>query len=362
MFYHFLYPLSTHTIVFNVFKYITFRAVGASITAFLICILMGPSVIRRLKQLSVMNETKREHAKSIHKFFEGKEKVPTMGGVLIVLAVVISCLLWGNFTNHFFNLSLLVLVGFCIIGFLDDLIKLKSKSSKGLSARMKLAGQLVLGLLTATYLVFHPSFDKNLYVPFFKHVSLLLGVGYIPLIVLVLVGTSNALNITDGLDGLAIGCFVIAAGVFSLITYIVGRIDYANYLQIPYIPDAGEVTVFCAALVGAGVGFLWYNSFPATIMMGDTGSLALGGSLGMVAILIKKEIILFVVGGVFVWEALSVMLQIFSFQCFGKRIFKMSPFHHHLQLIGWPESKVTIRLWIVAFVLALVGIGLLKLQ
>jgi len=361
LFYHFLYPLKSYSIIFNIFKYITFRAVGASVTAFLICVILGPSVIDCLKKLSVVNATKRDHTDKIHKFFAQKDKVPTMGGILIVASVLLSCAFWGNFLNSFFNLSLASLVCFCAIGFLDDFIKLKSRSSKGLSAQIKLVSQLAASLLVAFYLYKDPDVSKVLYVPFFKNFHFFLGFGFVPFVGLVIVGTSNAINITDGLDGLAIGCFIIAAAVFGLISYIVGRIDYAGYLGITYIERAGELSVFCAALVGAGTGFLWYNSYPATIMMGDAGSLSLGGALGTVAILIKKELILFVVGGVFVWEALSVIFQVFSFQCFRKRIFLMSPFHHHLQLKGWPESKVTIRLWIMAFIFALIGISMLKL-
>ncbi len=362
MFYYFLYPLSDHSILFNVFKYITFRSVGASVTAFLFCIFMAPAVIDWLSRLCVVNSTKREHAQSIHKFYEHKGKVPTMGGVLIVGSILLSCLLWGNFGNAFFNLSLIVLILFAAVGFLDDYIKLKSKSSRGLSARVKLAGQLGAGLLLAVYLFWDPAVDTKLFIPFFKTATVMLGWLYIPFVVLVLVGTSNALNLTDGLDGLAIGCFTIAAGVFGLICYIVGRIDYATYLEVRYIAQAAELSIFCAALVGAALGFLWYNSYPASIMMGDTGSLALGGALGTIAILVKKEAILIVVGGVFVWEALSVILQVFCYKNFKKRIFLMSPFHHHLQLKGWPESKVTIRLWIVAFILALLGLSMLKLR
>lgn len=362
MLYHLLYPLSDYSIVFNVFKYITFRSVGASVTAFLFCICLAPLSIEWLSRLCVTNATKREHAQSIHQFYAHKAKVPTMGGILIVGGVLFSCILWGNFTNAFFNLSLVVMILFALVGFLDDYIKLKSKSSKGLSARVKMAGQLGASALLAFYLFTDPSVDTKLFIPFFKAATVFLGWFYIPFVVLVLVGTSNALNLTDGLDGLAIGCFTIAAGVFGLICYIVGRIDYASYLEIRYIAQAGELSIFCAALVGASLGFLWYNSYPASIMMGDTGSLALGGALGTIAILVKKEAILIVVGGVFVWEALSVILQVFSYKNFKKRIFLMSPFHHHLQLKGWPESKVTIRLWIVAFILALLGLSMLKLR
>ncbi len=285
-----------------------------------------------------------------------------MGGVLIVLSVFFACFLWGNFSNSFFNTALLSLCAYCAVGFLDDLAKLKSKSSKGLSARVKFFGQLLIGLLLGIYLFFDPAIEKNLSIPFFKNFFLPLGLLFVPWVILVLVGTSNAINLTDGLDGLAIGCFVIAMGVFGVIAYVVGRFDYANYLELPYIEKAGELAVFCAAMIGAGIGFLWYNSYPATIMMGDTGSISLGGALGIVAILVRKELVLLIVGGVFVWEALSVMLQVASFKSRGKRIFLMSPFHHHLQLKGWPESKVTIRLWIVALILALIGFGTLKLR
>lgn len=362
MFYHFLYPLKSYWIVFNVFKYITFRAIGASVTAFFICMILGPVVIRLLKQMSVMNETKRSHAEQIHRFYAEKQKVPTMGGVLIVASVVIAALLWGNFSNSFFILALVSLICYCGVGFADDFIKLRFRNSKGLSARTKLVGQLVIGAAIGLFLYCDPSFDKALYVPFFKNVALATGVFFIPILVLVLVGTSNAINLTDGLDGLAIGCFTIAMGVFALISYITGRIDHSTYLGIQHIERAGELTVFCAAMVGAATGFLWYNCYPASVMMGDTGSLSLGGALGIVAVLIKKEFVLIVVGGVFVWEALSVIIQVVSFKLKGKRVFLMSPFHHHLQLKGWAESKVTIRLWIVAFICALIGMSLLKLR
>ena len=324
--------------------------------------ILAPYVIAWLTKLSVQNETQRAHADKIRQFFAHKGQVPTMGGVLIVMSVLISCILWGNFRNSFFILAFLSLAFYCLVGFFDDVAKLKSKSSKGISARRKLFGQLLIGAALGTYLYLDPAIDKHLSVPFFKNFYIPLGLVFIPWVVIVLVGASNAINLTDGLDGLAIGCFVIAMGVFALISYVVGRFDYARYLEIPYIERAGELTVFCLALIGAGIGFLWYNSYPATIMMGDSGSLSLGGALGTVAILIRKEFILIVVGSIFVLEALSVILQVISFKCFGKRIFLMSPFHHHLQLKGWPESKVTIRLWIIAFISALVGISMLKLR
>ncbi len=362
MFYFLLYPLKDYSIFFNIFRYITFRAVGASVTAFLLSIFLGPIVIKWLARLSVVNATKREHAEKIHSFYAAKGAIPTMGGVLIVGALLISNLLWGNLENKFLLISLLVVIWFGAIGFIDDLIKLKKKNTQGLSSLVKLIGQLTLGIGIGSFLYLDPTFSKFLYVPFLKTSAVMLGCWLVPFVVLVLVGSSNALNLTDGLDGLAVGCLAFAAGAFSILTYLAGRADFAHYLGIPFVAGSGELAVFCASLVGAAVGFLWYNSFPATVMMGDTGSLSLGGALGVVAILIKSELVLLVVGGIFVWEALSVIIQVFSFRVFGKRVFLMSPYHHHLQLKGLPESKVTIRLWIVAFILALVGLSTLKLR
>ncbi|MBI4372741.1 MAG: phospho-N-acetylmuramoyl-pentapeptide-transferase [Candidatus Omnitrophica bacterium] len=362
MFYYLLYPLREYSIFFNVFKYITFRAVGASVTAFLIAIVLGPAVIQWLSHLSVINTTKREHAEKIHSFYAQKGAVPTMGGILIVGSLLIANLLWGNLENRFLLVSLLVVIWFGLIGFVDDWLKLKQKNARGLSGLVKLSGQLVLGIAIGIYLYADPHFSKLLYIPFFKQEALTLGIWFIPFIVMVLAGTSNALNLTDGLDGLAVGCLAFAAGAFSILTYLAGRADFAQYLGIPFVAGSSELAVFCASMVGAAVGFLWYNSYPATVMMGDTGSLSLGGALGVVAIFIKSELVLLVVGGIFVWEAFSVILQVFSFRMFGKRLFLMSPYHHHLQLKGWPESKVTIRFWIVAFILALIGISTLKLR
>lgn len=359
---YFLSPLKDFSIFFNIFRYITFRSVGASVTAFVICLFLGPPLIRWLKKIKVTAHNEREHAKPIHQFYAHKNAVPTMGGILIVASVVGSILLWGNLTNRYVWILLLVLLSFGTVGFLDDWMKLKTRSSKGLSSRRKLFGQLAVGTLLGIFLYTEPSNEHLLYFPFFKNAVVPLGIFFIPFVVLVLVGSSNALNLTDGLDGLAIGCTLFATGTLAVISYIVGRADYAAYLSIVHVPEAGEVAVFCAALLGASAGFLWFNSYPAEVMMGDTGSLSLGGALGTVAVLIKKEIVLFIVGGVFVWEALSVILQVASFRWFKRRIFKMSPFHHHLQLLGWPESKVTVRLWIIAFILALVGLSTLKVR
>lgn len=360
--FYFLYPFKDLFFGFNLFRYITVRSAGASITAFFFCLVVGPYLIRWLKHMKATAFHKREHAESIHNLYSHKVDVPTMGGIIIVSSVVVSVLLWGNLTNRFILLLLGVILWFGAVGFMDDWLKLVSKSSRGLSSLTKLMGQIIMGLFLGVYLYLDPKFDTWLYLPFFKKWAIYLGILFIPFVILVLSGASNALNLTDGLDGLAIGCTLFTTGAFAIISYIVGRIDYASYLGIAYIPEAGEITVFCAALVGASAGFLWFNSYPAEVMMGDTGSLSLGGTLGAIAVLTKKEIVLVIIGGIFVWEALSVILQVISFKLYKKRIFLMSPFHHHLQLKGWPESKVTIRLWIIALILAVIGLSTLKVR
>ncbi len=348
--------------LFNLFRYITFRSAAASITAFLFCIWIGPSIIGWLKKIKFTANNKREHAEKIHSFYAHKKDVPTMGGILIVASVAFSSLLWNNLNNRFVWILLLGTAGFGLVGFLDDWLKLQSKSSRGLTSMTKMTGQLIIGLAIGLHLYLDPSFDKWLYLPLIKTGTVYLGVFFIPFVILVLVGTSNALNLTDGLDGLATGCTLFTAAALGLVAYIVGRVDFTAYLSIPHVPEAGEAAVFAAALLGASAGFLWFNSFPAEVMMGDTGSLALGGALGTIAVLIKKEAVLVIVGGIFVWEAMSVMLQVASFKLFKKRIFLMSPFHHHLQLLGWPESKVTVRLWIIAMILAVAGLSTLKVR
>lgn len=359
---YFLHYFKDQFILFNLFRYITFRAAAASITAFLFCLWIGPQIIRFLKTLKVTANQKREHAESIHGFYAHKADVPTMGGVLIVASVLIAMFLWGNLKNLSTWLLVAVVFLYGLVGFFDDYLKLSSASSRGLSSRMKFLGQLVIAVILGIVLYREPGLDTQLYLPFLKKAAFHLGIFFIPFVVLVLTSTSNALNLTDGLDGLAIGCTLFTASTFAIISYIVGRADYSVYLGVPYIRDGGEIAVFCAALVGASAGFLWFNSYPAEVMMGDTGSLALGGAIGAVAVMIKKEALLFIAGGIFAWEALSVIMQVFSFKVFKKRIFLMSPFHHHLQLKGWPESKVTIRLWIIAFILALISLGSLKVR
>ncbi len=360
--FYFLHLFKGEFPFFNIFRYITVRAGAASVTAFLISIWLGPKVIAWLKSLNVTQNQKREHAESIHAFYAHKEKVPTMGGVLIVFSLVLSVFMWANLSNTFVWVLLVAVVGYGGVGFWDDWTKLAGKNSKGIPSRIKMFGQIIVGLAIGLYLYMDPDFDKWLYVPLIKGGALYLGFLFIPFVIWVLVGASNALNLTDGLDGLAIGCTLFTVAALGVISYLTGRVDFSSYLSMPYVPEAGEVAVFCAALFGASAGFMWFNCYPAEVMMGDTGSLALGGSIATIAVLIKKEILLAIVGGVFVLEAMSVILQVASFKMFKKRIFLMSPFHHHLQLKGWPESKVTIRLWMIAMVLAIIGLSTLKVR
>lgn len=359
---YYLHYLKDHFIFFNLFRYITVRSAGAAVMAFLICLWLGPAIIRWLKGINVLAHNQREHAESIHAFYAGKKNVPTMGGVMIVASVLISILFWGNLSKSSVWVLIVSLIWFAGVGFLDDWIKLRSKSSKGLTSMTKLIGQLIIGVGIGLYLYTNPAFDKWLYVPLVKSAVLYMGVMFIPFVVLVLVGTSNALNLTDGLDGLAIGCTLFTSIALGIIAYVVGRADFSAYLSVPYIPEGGEIAVFVSALVGASAGFLWFNSYPAEVFMGDTGSLSIGGVIGTIAVLLKKELVLVIIGGVFVWEALSVMIQVTSYKMRKKRVFLMSPFHHHLQLKGWPESKVTVRLWIIALILAVIGLSTLKVR
>lgn len=360
--FYFLHNLTDVSIFFNLFRYITVRSAGASITAFFLCLWFGPRCIAWLKNLRAVTDQQRPYAEAIHKHFEHKRNVPMMGGILVVASVIVATLLWGNLTNRFVWMMVFVMLWFGFVGFLDDWLKMRAKNSNGLSSATKFTGQVIMGLVIGIYLYLDPDFSKWLYVPLLKKGVLFLGLLFIPFVVIVLTGASNALNLTDGLDGLAIGCTLFTTTAFALITYVTGHADFAAYLQIPYIPEIGEITVFCAALAGASAGFLWFNSYPAEVFLGDTGSLSIGGSLGTIAVLAKKEIVLMIVGGIFVWEALSVILQVMSYKFTKKRIFLMSPFHHHLQRLGWPESKITVRLWIIAFILAIIGLSTLKVR
>lgn len=358
MLYHLLYPLHEAYNIFNVFRYITFRTIYAILTALLITLILGPCLIEKLQTLNIKQYI-REDGPSTHL---NKSGTPTMGGILILLSLTIATLFWGDLTNIYIWIALLTTWGLGIIGIIDDLKKLRSKSSDGVSPRFKLCGQILLGAALGTFLYLSPDFDKNLTIPFFKAISINLGIFYILFVIVLIVGTSNAVNLTDGLDGLAIGLVLIVTTTYLLFSYFSGHIKIANYLQIPYIPGSGELTIFCGALFGAATGFLWFNTYPAQVFMGDVGSLALGGALGTVAIITKHEILLAIVGGVFVAEALSVILQVTSYKLRKKRIFAMAPLHHHYELKGWAEPKIIVRFWIVAAFLALVAISTLKLR
>ena len=359
MFLKFLYPLVKYFTFFNIFQYITFRAVYAAITALLISFLFGPWLIRKLGQLKA-RQTIRGDGPQSHL---AKTGTPTMGGLLIVFSILISVLLWQDLTNPHTWILLLSVVGFSFIGFIDDYIKVVNKNVKGLRARFKIIGQLVLAavIVLILYAMRHEH-TTLLYLPFLKGPVLDLSYFYIPLAVVLLVGYSNAVNFTDGLDGLATGLVIFVGLAFAVLSYLTGRIDWTEYIQIPFIKESGEITVFCLALVGACVGFLWFNTHPAEIMMGDTGSLALGGALGVIALILKKEVLLIIVGGVFVIEILSVILQVITYKLTGKRIFRMAPIHHHFELLGWKESKVVIRVWILGGLFALLSLSTLKIQ
>jgi phospho-N-acetylmuramoyl-pentapeptide-transferase len=359
MLYHLLYPLHTLFSVLNVFRYITFRTIYASLTAFFICFFLGPWVIDRLTQMQV-GQYIRDDGPQSHL---GKAGTPTMGGVLIVAAITLATLLWSDLTDPFIWIALLVLLGFAVVGFIDDYLMQIKKQSKGLTVRSKLVLQAGLALLAGLLVYLTPNFSTEVTVPFFKTVTPDLDWGYIIFAMLVIVGASNAVNLTDGLDGLAIGPVIIAAATYMVFAYVAGHVRIANYLQITYVPGCGELAVLCGAMAGAGLGFLWFNAYPAQVFMGDTGSLSLGATLGVIAVITKQEILLALVGGLFVIEALSVIFQVSFFKMTsGRRIFRMAPLHHHFELKGWPEPKVIVRFWIIAIALALLAMSTLKLR
>lgn len=361
MFYLLLYPLHSSFGAFNVFRYITFRTAMATMTALLVSLLLGPVLIRGLRQIQIGQEI-REEGPSSH---QAKRGTPTMGGLLIILAVVLPTLLWADLRNSFVWIAVGATVSFGAIGFLDDYIKVVRRRNLGLRAGMKMLAQigvaLVLGGL-AIWLAREGLFDTTLVVPFFKTIRPDLGWFFLAFAALVLVGSANAVNLTDGLDGLAIGSLMIAWGTFLVLTYAAGHAIVADYLGIANVKGTGELTIFCGAVVGASLGFLWFNSHPAEIFMGDVGSMAMGGALGTVALIIKQEVLLILVGGLFVVEALSVILQVGSYKLRGRRIFRMSPIHHHFELGGWSESKVVIRFWILAILFSLLALATLKLR
>ncbi|HEV3375165.1 MAG TPA: phospho-N-acetylmuramoyl-pentapeptide-transferase [Candidatus Acidoferrum sp.] len=377
MLYYLLYHvLQRYFSPLNVFRYITVRTVYASLTAMFLGFVFGPWLIRRLREMQI-GQFIREEGPQEHK---KKAGTPTMGGVLIVLSTAIPTLLWADLTNPFILISLFALFAFAAIGFVDDYAKVSKQRNLGLTAKRKLSLQALVSLVVGIGLLVLATrrvYSTELMIPFIKrwHPELVIHplltsshlwpLAFVPFLVfvsLVIVGASNAVNLTDGLDGLAIGCTVIAAGALTILTYVSSNYRWATYLEIQYIPRVGELTVFCGALVGASLGFLWYNAHPAEIFMGDVGSLSLGGTLGVIAVIIKQEILLFFVGGIFVVEAVSVILQVASFKSRGKRIFRMAPIHHHFELMGWSESKVIVRFWIAALVFALFALTTLKLR
>jgi len=359
MLYWLLYPLRDTFSAFNVFRYITFRTIWAILTAFLICFVLGPWVIRKLNQIQVGQFVRDDGPASHLK----KAGTPTMGGALIIFAITASTLLWADLANRFVWIVLGVCLSFGLVGFIDDYRKQVKKQSKGLGAKAKFRLQVAAALVAGGFIYLTPQFSTEVTFPFFKNLSPDLGWAYVLFAVLVIVGTSNAVNITDGLDGLAIGPFVIASATYMIFSYIAGHIKIAQYLQLQYVPGSGEVAVFCGAMVGAGLGFLWFNAYPAQVFMGDVGSLSLGGAIGAVALITKQEILLVLVGGLFVIETLSVIFQVGFFKMTnGRRIFRMAPLHHHFELKGWPEPKVIVRFWIIAIALALMAMSTLKLR
>lgn len=347
----------------NIFRYITFRAGMAAVTTFLLCLILGPWFIKKLRQRKFQEIAKRHDAPDLDKFQNSKEGTPTMGGVFIIGSILLSVLLWADLSNYNILLTFVVCLFLAILGFVDDYVKLTgSKKKRGLSKGQKIFYQIVCGLGVGLYVCLHPEISTQVSLPFFKNLLFDLSWWYIAFAGVVVVGASNAVNLTDGLDGLAIGCVLIVSITLAALSYITGNVNFSEYLYIPYVPGTGELTVFCAAMIGASLGFLWFNCFPANVFMGDVGSLSLGGTLGVIAVLIKKEVLLVLIGGVFVLEALSVILQVASFKMTGKRIFKMAPFHHHLQLSGWSESKIIVRFWITAIILALLTLTTLKIR
>jgi phospho-N-acetylmuramoyl-pentapeptide-transferase len=357
MLYHLLYPLSETYGVFNVVRYITFRTAAATLTSLFICLVLGPWLIRKLSALRI-----GQPIREIGPDHQAKEGTPTMGGLLILFSLLVSVLLWSELDQRMVWILVGLTAGYGVLGFTDDYKKVTQGSSAGISARTKLVWQVVFALGVAIAIYTDPAFDKELAVPFFKNFTPNIGVFYVPLAAFIIVAASNGVNLTDGLDGLAIGPVMITAATFLLLSYAAGHTGIAEYLNIKYVPGSGQLAIFCGAMVGGSLGFLWFNASPAELFMGDVGSLALGGALGTIAVLIRQEILLAVVGGIFVVETVSVIIQVASFKLTGKRVFLMAPIHHHFEKLGWAEQKIVVRFWIVSIILALVALSSLKLR
>ena len=360
--FYLLSELSSQFNVLNVFRYLTFRTGGAVITALMVAFVFGPSIIRWLRSKQKTGQPIRTDGPQSH--LVTKQGTPTMGGVMMLLGIGVATLLWADLSNRYVWIALFVNMSYGFIGFVDDYLKVTKRSSGGLKGRLKMLAEIAVAAIAAYWVssLGAPALADKLSVPFFKDVLIDLGVFYVPFGIFIMVGTANAVNLTDGLDGLAIVPVMIAAGVFVIISYLIGNLVFANYLQVNYVSGAGELAVFCGAVVGAGLGFLWFNAPPAMVFMGDTGSLAMGGALGSVAVVTKHEIVLGIVGGLFVLETVSVIVQVASFKLTGKRVFRMAPLHHHYEEKGWAESTVVIRFWIIAFILAVAGLATLKLR
>ncbi|MFL2526804.1 MAG: phospho-N-acetylmuramoyl-pentapeptide-transferase [Candidatus Azotimanducaceae bacterium] len=352
--------LSDFVRAFSVFQYLTLRSMVSAMTALLLSLIIGPIFIEKLSRQQIGQRVRLDGPES----HLAKDGTPTMGGGLIIVVITIATLFWGDLSNRYIWLVLSVTCAFGLIGWLDDYLKIRRQNSDGLPARWKIFWQTIIALLASSYLytTADMAIQTDLVVPFFKEVALPLGIGFIIFSVLMLVGMSNAVNLTDGLDGLAILPTVMVGGGLGLIAYLVGNSEHSTYLQIPYIPGTGELSVFCGALIGAGLGFLWFNTYPAQVFMGDVGSLALGAALAIVAIVIRHEIVLLIMGGLFVLETASVIVQVISYRFTGRRVFRMAPIHHHFELKGWAEPKVIVRFWIITVVLVTIGISSLKLR
>ncbi len=379
MLYYLLYPLREYVFGFNVFRYITFRTAMAAITAMLISFILGPWLIKRMTQIKLGQFIREEGPKS----HQQKAGTPTMGGILILVAILVPTILWADLTNPYIWIVLFVTASYGAIGFVDDYRKLIKKRNLGLTAKEKFTLQFGVALLAGLAIVYLPQLNNSaavslslptittdiatddptrLTLPFVSGWLVTLGILYIPFLMVVIVGASNAVNLTDGLDGLAIGSTLVAAVTYTVLTYAAGNFTVADYLRIAWVPGSGELAVFCGAMVGASLGFLWFNAHPAQIFMGDVGSLALGGAIGCLAVMIKQEILLVFVGGLFVVEALSVIIQVISFKLTGRRVFRMAPLHHHFELSGWNETQVVVRFWIIAVIFALLSLSTLKLR
>lgn len=363
MLYNFLLPLVTEYPILNLFRYITFRGWAAILTAFAVSFFFGPHIISWLRTKQSHGQPIREDGPAGH--LVTKKGTPTMGGLMIFIAIAVSTLLWSDLSDRYIWVVFFVTSGFGLLGFADDYLKVSKKNTKGVPGKKKLLVQVIISLIAVLWIqhIAPASYSSHLAIPFFKNVMLNLGWFYIPFAIIVIVGASNAVNLTDGLDGLAIVPIMIAAACFALISYLVGHAAFASYLQITPVPGSGEISVFCGALIGAGLGFLWYNAPPARVFMGDTGSLAFGGALGVISIITKHEIVLAIVGGLFVIEAVSVIIQVYYYKFTGgKRFFGMAPIHHHFEKKGWAESTIVIRFWIIAVLFALLGLATLKLR